>query len=296
MAYVHGFSTVEQDRLLTQAKFLEPLVFSQVDFSTNRHVLEIGCGVGAQTRLLLSRFSNLKTTSVDFSEAQLEVAAKTLEKPIKEGRVVLKQASVYELPFQDETFDGLFICWFLEHLMSPGAALKELNRVLKPGAKVFFSEVFNLPLAFYPHSPVLEEYWIRFCEYQRKVSGDPWVGIRARSLFKSAGFQSITLEVHSILLDGIQTADSIAELAGSHLSGLSGPELRRVFLEYWLENLLSGLRQMVQGGISFSFAHTLEQTEQVIREEISKLVKNPDSILHFSYTTGAAVKPNERGL
>ena len=51
--YVHGFDPEEQLRLKVQAEFLAPMVYKEVDFSGSKHLLEVGSGVGAQTRILL---------------------------------------------------------------------------------------------------------------------------------------------------------------------------------------------------------------------------------------------------
>ena len=50
--YIHTFAPAEQERLRTQAEFLEPHIFPTSDFSACREVLEVGCGVGAQDHLV----------------------------------------------------------------------------------------------------------------------------------------------------------------------------------------------------------------------------------------------------
>ena len=56
--YIHGFSRDEQFRLVEQARVLAPNVFRDVDFSRAREVLEIGCGVGAQLKIMCERWPN----------------------------------------------------------------------------------------------------------------------------------------------------------------------------------------------------------------------------------------------
>ena len=72
--YLHGFSDTEQARLRKQARLFEPTLFADIDFTASRHVLEVGCGVAAQSEILLRRFPELRITGVDLNTRQLETA------------------------------------------------------------------------------------------------------------------------------------------------------------------------------------------------------------------------------
>ena len=141
--YLHGFTSDEQDRLYRQARFLEPYVFAPVDFTQSDRVIEIGCGVGAQSEILLRRHPNLKIDGVDASAKQLGRAEKHLAKQIQQKRIKLHKADALHLPFKDDTFDGAFICWFLEHVTKPIDILREAKRVLKKNAFVHCHEVVH---------------------------------------------------------------------------------------------------------------------------------------------------------
>ena len=78
--YLHGFSSTEQQRLMTQARLFESSIFSGIDYSGAQRLLEVGSGVGAQTEILLRRFPELHVTGVDLSESQLATARGNLEK------------------------------------------------------------------------------------------------------------------------------------------------------------------------------------------------------------------------
>jgi ubiquinone/menaquinone biosynthesis C-methylase UbiE len=117
--YLHGFSSTEQERLYKQARFLEESVYQNIDFSDSKKLIEVGCGVGAQTEILLERFPHLHITGVDASEAQLKTATARLQGSPEKSRVDFFQADALHLQFKDDSFDSAFICWFLEHVQEP---------------------------------------------------------------------------------------------------------------------------------------------------------------------------------
>ncbi len=63
--YIHGFSASEQARLLAQADALASVVFGGLDLADARTLLEVGCGVGAQTRQLLMRWPHMHIHAID---------------------------------------------------------------------------------------------------------------------------------------------------------------------------------------------------------------------------------------
>src|SRR5437016_4594786 len=125
--YLHGYTKKEQQRLIDQAEFLEPYIYAGIDLEFKKNLLEVGCGVGAQTKILLRRFPKIQITGVDLSQAQLQTAKDYLKSEIKNKRVKLFQQNAEQLNLP-EKFDAAFICWFLEHVPDP---LKVLQRVKK---------------------------------------------------------------------------------------------------------------------------------------------------------------------
>ncbi|MDX2221096.1 MAG: class I SAM-dependent methyltransferase, partial [Rhodospirillaceae bacterium] len=87
--YIHTFSVEEQRRLIRQAEFLEPFHHAGIDLSGCARVLEIGCGVGAQMRILLRRWPAVHVTGVDRSAAQLAAARDVVAADLAAGRAAL---------------------------------------------------------------------------------------------------------------------------------------------------------------------------------------------------------------
>jgi len=56
-----------------------------------------------------------------------------------------------QLPFADESLDGVFSVAVLEHVKDPFCCAREIMRVLKPGGVVFAAVPFLQPVHAYPH-------------------------------------------------------------------------------------------------------------------------------------------------
>lgn len=256
--YIHGYSMQEQKRLLDQASFLKQFFYDYFDFSGSERILEVGCGVGAQTRILLNRFPHLVIDAIDNSRHQLSVAEKVLANDVKTGRVSLHHQRAEKLNFPSRHFDGAFLCWFLEHVADPVAILREIRRTMKPGGVIYCTEVHNA--SFYVHPPCVDmmRYWSAFNEQQLKMQGDPNVGSKLGSLLKQAGFTKIQVDSKTLLFDDRDR------------------KLRREFLDYWETLLLSAAPCLTSSG---AIPRNLVRK---MRSEISRFKKLRNSV--FLYT------------
>jgi ubiquinone/menaquinone biosynthesis C-methylase UbiE len=133
-AYVHGYDLRESIRLQDQAATLVDLLHSDTMFFEGSHVLEAGCGVGAQTVIIAQKNPGALISSIDISEASLAEARKKIE-AVGITNVTFKQGDIFDLPFQADSFDHLLVCFVIEHLVDPVAALTTLKQSLKPGGK-----------------------------------------------------------------------------------------------------------------------------------------------------------------
>src|ERR1700744_1972926 len=130
--YIHGYTDEEAQRLIDQAEFLAPWVFDGVGLEGVRTLLEVGMGVGAETRLLRARWPELHVVGCDISEAQLGHARRVLAEDVASGAVELIRASATAVPVASATADAAFVCWLLEHVPEPAAVMRECARVVKP--------------------------------------------------------------------------------------------------------------------------------------------------------------------
>jgi SAM-dependent methyltransferase len=267
--YIHSFEPVEQARLIRQGRFLEPWIQPGVDFSTCGSVLEVGCGVGAQLQVLLRRFPEAHFTGIDASAVQLDRARQFLADAVAAGRVELAQASAYQLPFPDASFDGVCIYWVLEHLTDHLGVLREVMRVLKPCGVFYCTEVFNSGLYAYPQQPALEHYWRAFNCLQEELGGDPDVGVRLGALLNAAGFEPIAFYDVSAQMD----------------ARLPDPAARRDFVDFWQSLLLSGAPKLEQHG------RISAQEISALKSAFSNLAENPQAIFRYAAMQARGLKP-----
>lgn len=191
--YVHGYSADEAVRLTRQANILAQFIHGDVSFAPGSQILEIGCGVGAQTVELAAQSSQSKVTALDRSIESLRIAEERV-RLCKLENVELCVASVYELPFPDASFDGVFVCFVLEHLPRLDRALSEIKRVLRPGAKLHAFEGDHGSVLACPDDPAIDRLVAAVSEYQRLQGGDPYIGRRLCPILASAGFRSVSIQ------------------------------------------------------------------------------------------------------
>lgn len=264
--YLHGFSETEQKRLQQQARFAEQKIYQDIDFSNCTKLLEVGCGVGAQSEILLRRFPDLFLTGIDLNEAQLKTAKEKLSKnPIATNRFEILKMNAKSLDFKSNTFDGAFLCWVLEHVPSPKHVLSEVRRVLKPGSQVVITEVLNSSFFLDPYSPNLWKYWMAFNDYQNDNAGDPFVGAKLGNFLLELGFKNIKTEVKTWHLDN------------------RSPEKRTEIIEFWTELLMSAKEILV------SEEYISEELANDAQNELRTISRDPNAVFYYSFIQAQAL-------
>ena len=264
--YLHGYSQKERDRLHRQARFLEPMVHAGLPYRRRKSLLEVGCGVGAQTEILLRHWPDLHVTGVEINDDQLEEARRFLPTvPWAGDRYTLAKGDATQLEYGAGTFDSAFLCWILEHVGDPARVLSEVRRVLVPGSPVVISEVLNATFFIDPYSPDTLRYWTAFNEHQMDVGGDPFVGAKLGNLLLAGGFRDVTTQVKTFHFDNRE------------------PAKRKGIVEYWEELLLSAADQLIDAG-----KVTTEVVDGMRRE--MQLVRNdPNAVFFYAFVQARAI-------
>lgn len=113
-------------------------------------VLEVGPGSGTYTIGAARRVGEQgKIVTVDIEPRMIE---RVRRKAQKEGitNIEARVADVYDLPFDDEAFDAVYMIAVIGEIPEPDRAMGEFHRVLKPGGTLLFSEMLldpDYPLA-----------------------------------------------------------------------------------------------------------------------------------------------------
>jgi SAM-dependent methyltransferase len=198
--YVHGYQPRENERLYDQAGTLVDLLHSDTGYPSGSTVLEAGCGVGAQTVTLARRSPDARFTSVDVSAESLAEAELRADQAGL-ANVEFRQADVFDLPFDAESFDHVFVCFLLEHLSRPVDALAALDRLLKPGGTITVIEGDHGSAYFHPDSAAAHAAIACQVELQRRAGGDALIGRQVYPLMVGAGFADVRVSARMVYVD-----------------------------------------------------------------------------------------------
>jgi demethylmenaquinone methyltransferase/2-methoxy-6-polyprenyl-1,4-benzoquinol methylase len=165
------------------------------------HVLDVATGTGLVAAELLRR--RFRVTGVDQSAEMLAEARSRFG-----DRVALVEASVESLPFAYAAFDHLTVTYLLRYVDDPGATLRELARLVRPGG-VMASLEFGVPGGL--TRPVWELYVRAGLPVAGRVLRNGWREVgdflggsirwywraypleRQLELWSSAGFEDVTV-------------------------------------------------------------------------------------------------------
>lgn len=198
--YIHGFSPRESRRLYDQAGSIADFIHWDSDWPEGSRVLEAGCGVGAQTRIIATRNPGTEFVSVDLSAKSLAAAAEVVKR-LSLTNVTLSEGDLKRLDFPDRSFDHVFVCFVLEHLDNPIQVLRELKRVLRPGGTISVVEGDHGSTYFYPSSKAAEKAVAAQVELQRRRGGNANIGRSLRPLLVEAGFEEVRVDPRQIYVD-----------------------------------------------------------------------------------------------
>jgi ArsR family transcriptional regulator len=139
---------------------------------------DLGCGTGYMAEVLLGACARL--ICVDRSARMLAEAEKRLARARSTTALEFRRGELDALPIADAELDGLVLGLVLHHLPALDPAMREMRRVLRPGAAAAVIELA-------PH----RESWMRSALGDRRLGLEPEEVLAA---FERAGFDDLLLD------------------------------------------------------------------------------------------------------
>ena len=156
------------------------------EFRPGSSLLHAGCGSGqVDTKLQ----GEMKITALDISKGALSLYSRN-----NKNAKAFVHGNIFEMPFQDEEFDGIYNLGVMEHFTDEEIhrILREFHRILKPGGKI---------VLFWPHARAtsvlvlgLCHKFLRFALKSDRQLHPPEISlmqsqVQASKLFSASGFQ-----------------------------------------------------------------------------------------------------------
>ncbi|MSO19977.1 MAG: methyltransferase domain-containing protein [Acidobacteria bacterium] len=159
-------------------------------------LLDVGCGTGVNTHALSKLVGPAgKIIGIDPSPAMLALAREKAAAP----NIEYQQLAVEDIPFAENTFDGIVCTQVFNYVADPVAVLKSLLRVVRPTGRIFLSETDWDTLS----------YNIPDKELQRRVTadfsdhhGDGWMGRKLYPICRQANARDI--QVHPYVISNAE--------------------------------------------------------------------------------------------
>lgn len=158
------------------------VLLEEVALESGQRALDIGCGTGTLVVWLKQQWPNAEVVGLDPDARALEQTARKAERAGVAVR--LDRGFADALPYEEASFDLVFSSYMLHHLtpLDADATLREVRRVLKPGASVHLLD-FEVPPPGKHHARQ------RFLH--RRDSQRPHVSAGLGALLRAAGFQEV---------------------------------------------------------------------------------------------------------
>jgi SAM-dependent methyltransferase len=196
--YVLATGAKAVGRLLLQHNAYSPAgrrVLLKAGLQPGMRVADFGCGIGAVTRMLAEMVGpSGSVTGIDADEDQL-VQAGNLFQQDGLSNVLLWKADACATRLPTGAFDLVYCRFLLIHLPDPGACLREMSRVLKPGG-IIVVEDGDLSTAGSVPPTALNAFSELFTKLGPKRGVDYLLGKNLYHMVSRAGFVDAEIEIH----------------------------------------------------------------------------------------------------
>ena len=195
-------------------------------------ILEVGCGLGDDAAALARRVApGGSVVAIDGSQAMVDAAR---ERHRDVAGLSFDLADATRLPYGDATFDGCRIDRVLQHIADPGAAIREMTRVLGPGGVlVAFDNDWETLTVDSAERVVTRTILNAWCD--RFPSG--WIGRRLVPLFLDAGLGDVEAHPKTLVLRELDVADRIFSFFSTAEGAVEAGTISRDDADRWSDEL-----------------------------------------------------------
>jgi demethylmenaquinone methyltransferase/2-methoxy-6-polyprenyl-1,4-benzoquinol methylase len=112
-----------------------------LELKSGARVLDLATGTADLALKVLQRHPDVKVVGVDPSEGMLEVGRRKVAAKGLTRVCELKVGDAQQLPFEDNSFDGLCMAFGIRNVPDRARALREMARVVKPDGRIAILEL-----------------------------------------------------------------------------------------------------------------------------------------------------------
>ena len=155
-----------------------------------QRLLDVGCGPGTITVDLAGRVAPGEVRGIDAAPEVIAIAE--ARRGADEGNVTFATGDVYELDFDDASFDVVHGHQVLQHLTHPVDALREVRRVLSPGGLAAFRDGDYAGFVWAPRIAELDRWLELYHQVTARNGAEADAGRHLLGWARAAGFDDVT--------------------------------------------------------------------------------------------------------
>jgi len=148
--------------------------------------IDVGCGSGAFTELVIARCAPAEVHGIDPSEGQIAFARTRPAARMAE----FQQGDAMALPFADDSFDAAVMALVIFFVPDPAKGVTEMARVVRPGGMVA-AYAWDMPGGGFPLEPILIEMRAMGLTPPAPPSADASRMEALRDLWTAAGLEAV---------------------------------------------------------------------------------------------------------
>ena len=197
----YGYETLadkseEYERLKLQATISENVEISklkQIGLNDGDTIVDVGAGPGMVSTLLARYYPNSKIIGVEPNDDLRENAILSAKRQELSHCSFIKGAAE-QIPLENNSIDFCYARLLFQHLPNPRTALREMNRITKPGGLVAVLDVDDAFILTYPEIPGWSQLQGLVAQTQRNNGGNRHIGRELLGLMLDTGLHDVHVE------------------------------------------------------------------------------------------------------